>query len=710
MFCKKYIKFFIAILILAIFAIGLNVNVSAKYIGGENGTNYETYTQGKDGPIRTQEAYVVHKVLNKFTIKDTDQTYTLGTPTESYYDEIGDYLYVVEAGVKRSNEYIIRPSILRISSDFNQVEVLGDSLLNEPQGVFVVTNEEDTITDDLIYVADYGASKVLVLDYQGNLVKEFSKPNHPLYGENILFKPSKIVVDSVGTMYIQDAGNGSGLVQLTSDGEFLGYFGANYTTPTLSYIIRFAISTKEQREQLYRKPIAPTNMAIDKDGLINTVTKSGGENSLRRLNIAGENLITPSFVSENLLDIAIGKINNIYVVDSYGYIDEYDVNGNLLFSFGGNDDSDTYIGLFKNPQSISVNDNYEIFIVDSGKITMFKSTKFCDCVHEAIDLYQNGLYKESSEPWQNVLQLNNMFDLAHTGMGKAYLIQEQYKDALYHFKLGGDVQGYSDAFWELRNKWINDYIGVIAVLVLIIVAAYYIVKLLEKKGVINIISHVRGFFIKVKEKILKVRLFRELSFLATFIRHPLNGFYEVKKHSKISFITATILYVVLFVELVLSQIFTGFIFSPIDIETISIGSIFTRSIFIILLFVVCHYLISSIVQGNGSIKHVYISTICSFAPVILFMPIIVIVSNFLTLNESFIYTYGTYGLWGWSFILLFFMIKEVQELEVGETIVNILLTALTMILFVAFGFLLYALASQIIDFVKEFVVEVISHG
>ena len=189
-----------------------------------------------------------------------------------------------------------------------------------------------------------------------------------------------------------------------------------------------------------------------------------------------------------------------------------------------------------------------------------------------------------------------------------------------------------------------------------------------------------------------------------------HGFYEVKKHSKISFITATILYVVLFVELVLSQIFTGFIFSPIDIETISIGSIFTRSIFIILLFVVCHYLISSIVQGNGSIKHVYISTICSFAPVILFMPIIVIVSNFLTLNESFIYTYGTYGLWGWSFILLFFMIKEVQELEVGETIVNILLTALTMILFVAFGFLLYALASQIIDFVKEFVVEVISHG
>ena len=56
------------------------------------------------------------------------------------------------------------------------------------------------------------------------------------------------------------------------------------------------------------------------------------------------------------------------------------------------------------------------------------------------------------------------------------------------------------------------------------------------------------------------------------------------------------------------------------------------------------------------------------------------------------------------------MIKETQELEVGETIVNILLTVLTMILFVAFGFLLYALADQIIGFIVDVVMEVISNG
>ena len=80
------------------------------------------------------------------------------------------------------------------------------------------------------------------------------------------------------------------------------------------------------------------------------------------------------------------------------------------------------------------------------------------------------------------------------------------------------------------------------------------------------------------------------------------------------------------------------------------------------------------------------------------------------MNESFIYQFGTIVMWGWSFILLFFMIKEIQELEVGETIANILLTVVTMILFVAFGFLLYALAAQIISFIYDVIMAVSSNG
>ena len=242
------------------------------------------------------------------------------------------------------------------------------------------------------------------------------------------------------------------------------------------------------------------------------------------------------------------------------------------------------------------------------------------------------------------------------------------------------------------------------------VIVYYILKFLEKKNKLYSLSYVKAFIKFIKEKLCKVKFLRELGYIFKFLKHPLDAFYEVKKHNKVSFITGLFLYILLFVELVLAEVFTGFIFNPIDVETISVSSIFTSSILVILLFVICHYLIASIVQGNGTFKDVFVSTICSFTPVIVFLPIVVLVSNFLTLNESFIYQFGTLVIWGWSFILLFFMIKEIQELEVGETIANILLTVVTMILFVAFGFLLYALADQIISFVYDVIMEVISNG
>lgn len=705
---KKRLYQFITLFMLIVGSILLTKVQTFAWETGDNGVAYQTFTVSSQGIVGTQEAYLVNNVISKIKIKDSSDYYTLTSPKELYYEELSGYLYVVDKGSKT-----VPASILKIKGDFSELEFIGNDYLKEPEGVFVTNNNTVDPSDDTIYVADYALQKVVIFDANKNVIKEFGKPTHPLYGESVIFKPSKIVVDHVGTMYIVDASNGNGLVQLTSDGEFLGYFGANYTNPSFSYIIRFMFSSKEQKEKLYRKPIVPTNMAIDNDGLINTVTKNGGDYSLKRLNIAGDNLLNPqnTYTSELFSDVSVGPINNIYTVSGDGYVYEYDVNGDLLFAFGGkNNLAGDYIGLFNNPISVEVDNNYNLYVIDNNKITTFVPTEFCNYVHTAINLYQNGLYAASREPWEKVLQLNNMFDLAHRGIAKAYLIEEDYDKALYHFELAKDINGYSEAYWELRNATLMNYMGYVVIGIILLIIIYYILKFLEKKNILTSISYLKKFFHFLKEKLTKIKFFKEIGHFFRMLKHPIDEFYEIKHHKAISVPTAIILYIILFIELILSNIYTGFIFNPVDVETISVLGIFVSSIAVILLFVVCHYLISSIVQGNGKLKHVFISTIASFAPLIIFLPILIIVSRFLTLNESFIYSFSNIILWGWSFILLFFMIKEIQELEFGETIANILLTAVTMILFVAFGFLLYALASQIFNFVKEFIMEVISNG
>ena len=82
---------------------------------------------------------------------------------------------------------------------------------------------------------------------------------------------------------------------------------------------------------------------------------------------------------------------------------------------------------------------------------MFIPTVFADLIHNAINYYQQGLYGESKEPWQEVLRMNSAFDLANKGLGDAYYAEGNYNKAMHYYELSRDINGYSDAYWEVRN-------------------------------------------------------------------------------------------------------------------------------------------------------------------------------------------------------------------------------------------------------------------
>lgn len=658
----------------------------------DNGNVFKSWVvNNKNEIIRTQDAYLAKQIITTIEVENST-IMGFKRPEDIFYESKSQTYYIADTGNKR---------ILKVNNDFSKAYAIGENYLQKPEGLFVSES-------GIIYVADYDLQRVTTFDLDGNIINKFNKPTHPLYGETMIFRPSKIVVDKIGTMYIVDTGNPNGLVQLTEKGDFMGYFGANYITPSISYIIRFMFSTKAQKNKLYRSPIAPTNMMIDYDGLINTITKGLSGNALKKLNISGHNLFSNSMVdASNFNDITIGTIGNIYTITADGYIYEYDAEGNLLFIFGGNDPIGKYNGLFANPKAITVDEDYHLFIVDhlnnQDIIQVFERTEFAHLVHESIRFYQDGLYEESRIPWSKVLQYNNMFDLAHEGIANAYLRESKYSEAMAHFRLANDIVGYSEAFWEVRNLWLMKNASV---LIIIIIGLLILIKVLKSLKFLSI----KSFINKGLQYALKFDLFKELIYLFTFIKHPVKGFYEVKRHRKISNLGATFLYIIFYLEIVANNVLTGFIFNPIDVETVSIVKIAFLSLFPLLLAVLCNYLISSITVGNGRLQDVYRGTICSFAPLIIFMPFVILISNVLTLNEIFIYQFLQFMLWGWSFGLLYLMVKETQELSFGETNKNIFITMLTMILFVAFGFLLYILGSQSYNFVKEVIMEVISHG
>jgi hypothetical protein len=152
---------------------------------------------------------------------------------------------------------------------------------------------------------------------------------------------------------------------------------------------------------------------------------------------------------------------------------------------------------------------------------------------------------------------------------------------------------------------------------------------------------------------------------------------------------------------------TGFIFSTQRVEEINLFLEIVTFFVPITLFVVTNYLVSTITDGEGRFRHVYIGTIYSLAPIIVFLLPITIISNVLTFNEAFIYHFSMQIMIVWSLIILFIMIKEVHDFAFTETIRNILITIFGMFIMVLVFFVVYVLLDQVYDFVYTVIQEVI---
>ena len=97
-------------------------------------------------------------------------------------------------------------------------------------------------------------------------------------------------------------------------------------------------------------------------------------------------------------------------------------------------------------------------------------------------------------------------------------------------------------------------------------------------------------------------------------------------------------------------------------------------------------------------------------PYLIITPILAIISNGLTYNESIVYQLMDGLRFAWPALLLILMVKEIHNYDVKGLIQNILLTMFTMMMLILIGFLLYALAAQVVNYLESIIQEVILRG
>ncbi|MBS4200922.1 YIP1 family protein [Bacillus sp. FJAT-49732] len=640
---------------------------------------YTTLTVSPSGDlIETQTAY--EPLGRLFTGAD------IVNPEDIFIDDKGS-IYVVDSGKKK---------VLVANSKGDIVAEIGAGIFGVPKGVFVDEQGD-------IYVADYEKEKVFRFSNKGELKQEYGKPDSPLFGSKSPYKPQKVAVDRRGNIYVIGEGSTNGMMQLSREGEFLGYYGVNRTEVSLSSVLRNLIASEKQKASLFMKtPPAPDNLGIDEEGLIYSVTQGTKTEVIKKLNVAGQNMLHPYILDDAaLVDITVDANGNMFVMNASGKIFEFDSYGNFLFIFGGKDDGTNRLGLFKQPSGIAVDQSGRIYVSDkeTGMIQVFEPTAFANLVHEGIALYKDGLYVQSQKYWESVLSLNSSFGLAHTAMGKAYYKQQQYDEALAEYRLAEDVWGYSDSFWEVRHAWMQKHLEKILVIGFVLIALYYVARFLDKK------KNIFGGYRRVWGNVKKRKLISELLFLFRFFKHPIDSFYDLQRMGKASVLSATILYAFLFVAYLIHRFQTGFIFSSYRSDETNVLFEFAIIFVPLLAFIIVNYLVSTINDGEGRFKDIYIGTIYSLAPYLVFILPITLLSNMLSGNEYFVYLFSMRIIYAWCLVILFIMVKEIHNYSISETIRNILVTIFGMAILLLVVFVIFVLLDQVYDFVYSVVKE-----
>jgi DNA-binding beta-propeller fold protein YncE len=642
---------------------------------------YTTWTMGPGGYFTmTQDAYT--------PVAEMDLPLT---GAEDMFIAPDGALYIADTGNGR---------IVKLNN-FEIVATFGEGTLSGPSSIYV--DEDGTM-----YVADAKLNEVIIIDALGNVVKEIGRPTEPLFGKNREFLPRKIAVDKRKNLYVISEGSVDGIVQLNTNGNFIGYFGANTATMSFEMTLRRLFLTEEQLQQFVKNEAAsPSNLTIDHQAMAYTITAGTSESkSIRKFTVAGKNIYEDVIGSTTFRDIDVSEDGLVLAVDAEGGIYEYDLSGALLFWFKAQDTGDQRLGTLRNPTSVERSGEF-IYVLDKDKnvVVVYQTTAFARMVHDGVRLYMEGFYTEAKPYFEEVLKANGSFILAYQAIADGYFKERDYPAALEYYRYGEDRDGYSQAYWELRNQVLQKWLSTAILGIAGVWAASSVVGRLEKR---------RRWFDPLRKwlkDLQNVKLIDDFIFMFRFIGQPMDSFYYIKKDLRGSLRFAGIIYVWVVAVRLLTLYLTGFVFNPYtNVADIRVGNEIVMVAPLILIWNAANYLVSTISDGEGRVRNVIIGSAYSLFPYALFAFPIALLSRVLTTNEAFIYSFSMNIVYFWTGLILFFMVKEIHNYEFMETVRNVLVTLFTMAMFVLTGYILYILFSQFFDFITAILQELRLRG
>ena len=186
------------------------------------------------------------------------------------------------------------------------------------------------------------------------------------------------------------------------------------------------------------------------------------------------------------------------------------------------------------------------------------------------------------------------------------------------------------------------------------------------------------------------------------IFHPFDGFWCAQRERRGDVRAATVLIALVTLVSVLSNHLTGFIFNENSDSSSNLLAEILGIVVPVVLWCVANWSITTLLDGEGSFRDIYIATAYALTPMILVQIPMILLSQVIVLEEARIYQALGLLMLAWVAFLLFSGLMTIHQYTVGKTLLTVLIAIVGMAAILFLFLLFFALIQQLMNFLYIF--------
>lgn len=203
------------------------------------------------------------------------------------------------------------------------------------------------------------------------------------------------------------------------------------------------------------------------------------------------------------------------------------------------------------------------------------------------------------------------------------------------------------------------------------------------------------------------QFWERLSYARHVVVSPFDGYYEIKFRNKGDASIATLFLLVNGILAVVSAQYNGFIINTLNTKNMNSILILFYSVLPYVIFVIGNYSTTTLFDGKGTMREIYIVIGYALVPFIVSQVIGIVISQFITMDELAIYHLIIFAGSVWFAFLAFAGLTVIHEYGLLKNVATLLFTVAAVAIILFLSLLAYSLIQEVVAFVQLFITEAI---